>query len=156
MKEIKLTQGQIALVDDDDFEALNQYKWSAKKSGSKFYARRSIIVHGKQITQYMHCEVMKGKGIDHIDINGLNNQKSNLRICTQSENMMNVQKKENCTSVYKGVNFHKPNSKWRAAIKINGKQIHLGYFTSEADAARTYNKKAIELFCEFANLNNVN
>lgn len=155
MKEIQLSQGLVALVDDEDFEALNQFKWCANKMGNAFYAARNIRVDGKRTRITMHCEVMNGKWIDHIDHNGLNNQKSNLRFCTRSENQMNKQKKENTSSIYKGVYFYKPNGRWQASIRINYKKIHLGYFDLEIDAAKAYNKKAIELFCEFANLNNV-
>ena len=97
---------------------------------------------------------MNGKGIDHRDMNGLNNQRSNLRFCTLSQNAMNRRKRENTSSIYKGVYFNNQRGKkWKAQIRINGKQIHLGLFDFEVDAARAYNMKAIELFCEFANLN---
>lgn len=159
MKEIKLSvQGKnkgkyVALVDDEDFEYLNQFRWNAHKGRNTFYAVRQLTVDGKKTAQLMHGEVMKGKCIDHIDGNGLNNQKSNLRFCTLSENQMNKRKRYNCTSIYKGVYFNKRAKKWLARIGINGKDIHLGLFASEVDAARAYNAKAIELFCEFANLN---
>lgn len=156
MKEIYLSQGQIALVDDEYFEYLNGFKWYALKARNTFYAARKIWVSGKQKTILMHWEVMNGKGIDHIDGNGLNNQKSNLRFCTQSENCMNTRKYANKSSLYKGVSFFKRDSNWRAQIMINRKEIHLGYFTSEVNAAKAYNEKAIELFGEFANLNLVN
>ena len=154
MKEIQLTQGKVALVDDEEFEKLNQFKWCAKKDGNTFYAIRGIRIGSKTQTIQMHNFIMNGKGVDHIDHNGLNNQKSNLRFCTQSENMMNRSKGGNCTSIYKGVSFHKRDKIWRAKIHINGKDIHLGNFISEIEAAKAYNNKAIELFCEFANLNN--
>lgn len=153
MKEIKLTQGKVALVDDEDFENLNQCKWFAMKHGRTFYAGRAIRVSGKRNTQSMHCLIMNGKGIDHIDHNGLNNQKSNLRFCTSSENSMNRRKKQNCTSIYKGVSFFKRDKIWRAEIEINYRHIRLGRFVSEVEAAQAYNKKAIELFGEFAHIN---
>lgn len=162
MKEIQLSQfgknkgKYVALVDDEDFETLNQFWWSAKKDGNTFYAARKIMIDSKWTTQYMHCEIMNGKGVDHIDGNGCNNQKDNLRFCTTSENCMNQRKCTNKSSIYKGVYFYKPYNKWRAQIRINYKKIFLGYFDSEVDAAKAYNEKAIELFCEFANLNNIN
>jgi len=153
MKEINLTQGLVALVDDKDFKALNRHKWNALKHGDICYAVRTIAVSGKRTSLYMHVEIMGKKGIDHIDHNGLNNQRNNLRFCTVSENMMNRSKQENASSIYKGVCFHKITGKWMAHIRINGKRIHLGLFISEVDAAKAYNAKAIELFCGFAHLN---
>lgn len=159
MKEIKLSQfgknkgKYVALVDDEDFEGLNSFKWYAMEGGKTFYAVRRIMFNGKRRGILMHCEIMNGKGIDHIDHDGMNNQKSNLRFCTQRENMMNQRKQENTSSIYKGVCFFKRTGKWMAHITINGKNIHLGYFETEIEAAKAYNDKAIELFGEFANLN---
>ena len=91
--------------------------------------------------------------VDHQDRNCLNNHLSNLRWCTRKENDQNRSKQKNTSSVYKGVHFDKKANKWRARIKHNGQRIHLGYFTDEADAGRAYDRKAIELFKEFAVLN---
>lgn len=161
MKEIQLNHSRpcknmgkyVALVDDEDFEYLNQWKWCVAKSANSFYAVRTISIDGKRRHLGMHNAVLKGKGIDHVDNNGLNNQKSNLRFCTVSENAMNNRKQENTSSVYKGVTFEKRVKKWKATIQINGKSFYLGHFTSEVEAAKAYNAKAIALFCEFANLN---
>lgn len=153
MKEIQLSQGKFALVDDEDFDYLNQFKWCTTKYGNTFYAIRNIKVDGKYKKKFMHGVVMNGKGIDHRDMNGLNNQKSNLRFCTKSENAMNMRKMENASSIYKGVHFFRQTGKWQSYITINRKRIHLGYFYSEVEAAKAYNTKAISLFCEFANLN---
>lgn len=156
MKEIKLTQGKVALVDDEDFESLNAYKWCASKHHNTFYAVRTTIrVGGKQTKVRMHWDIMDGKSIDHIDHDGLNNQRANLRFCTNSQNLMNTRKQDNTSSVYKGVSWYKRTGKWLAQIQINNKGISLGYFDSEIDAAKAYNNKAIEFFCEFANLNNI-
>lgn len=159
MKEIKLSQfgknkgKYVALVDDEDFEVLSGYRWCARKDGNTFYAMRSIQVNGKQRAVQMHNAIMNEKSIDHIDHDGLNNQKSNLRVCTRSENMMNMGKHEKASSIYKGVCFFNRDKKWLAQIKINGKRIRLGTFASEIEAAKAYNEKAIEFFREFANLN---
>lgn len=159
MREIQLTQGQVALVDDEDFDTLNSFKWCAQKNGNNFYAIRGIRVGRKTQTIHMH-RLIKGAPIgfeiDHKDGNGLNNQRNNLRVCTRSENQMNKRKQEGLSSIYKGVSFHKREGKWRAVIMINGKAINLGDFASEIEAAKAYDAKAIALFCEFANLNNVN
>ena len=91
--------------------------------------------------------------VDHKDRNSLNNHLSNLRWCTQKENQHNRSKRKNTSSVFKGVSFYKASNKWRARIKHNDHQIHLGYFSDESDAGRAYDRKASELFREFAVLN---
>ena len=94
--------------------------------------------------------------VDHIDRNKLNNCINNLRWATNQENQMNSTKTKNKkTSKYKGFSWFKACNKWKAQIKLNGKSFHLGYFDNEKDAARAYNNKALELFCEFANLNEI-
>jgi len=140
MKEIKLTQGQIALVDDEDFEFLNQWKWHERKINKiYYYAIRGIRIKDKIKFIYMHRLIMNtptGFVVDHLNHNGLDNQKSNLRNCTQSENIMN-QKCRN-KSGYKGVYYF--NGKIIAKISINRKVIHLGYFKNGIKAAEKYNE----------------
>jgi len=159
MKRIKLTQGKWALVDDSDFERLNQWKWFADKQGNTFYAvRNSATINGKQTRIRMHRVIMnthEGMETDHADRNGLNNQKHNLRICTKSQNRMNRKKYVKNSSKYKGVTWAKYAKKWRARIQINIKAIFLGHFLLEEEAALAYNKKAKELFGEFAYLNKI-
>lgn len=168
MKKIKLTQDQIALIDDKDFNLINQHKWCAVKARGTHYAVRQITIRSgnkqknierKQKMIYMHREIMKNKfekdeDIDHINGNGLDNRRCNLRSCTRSENLMN-QKKTRGSSKYKGVYFYKITKKWRTVIMLDGQQIHLGYFNNEIEAAKAYNKAAIEYFGKFARLNNV-
>ena len=91
--------------------------------------------------------------VDHQDRNCLNNHLSNLRWCTQKENLQNMSKRKNTSSVYKGVCFDKKANKWRARIKHNDQRINLGYYVDESEAARAYDRKAIELFGVFAKLN---
>lgn len=146
----------VALVDDEDFEKLNQFNWYAHKDCNTFYAGRHITVDGKRTTQLMHNVILNGKGIDHRDGNGCNNQKTNLRLCTNQENCMNQRKQTGTSSIYKGVSLFKRDNKWQASIMLNGKKIYLGLFNSEIEAAKAYNDKAVALFCEFANLNNFN
>ncbi len=157
MKEIKLTQGKVALVDDEDYEYLDQFKWQASKGLHTYYARRNgRLYNGKRITIRMHQEIMHFPDnmlIDHIDHNGLNNQKHNLRVCTILQNQMNATGREDSNSIYKGVCWHKRIQKWRAQIHLNRRQKFLGYYKNEEDAAMAYNKKAKELFGEFAKLN---
>ena len=157
MREIKLTQGQVALVDDEDYERVNQFKWSARKSGNTFYVIRNIRVNGKRKTQLMHVFIMGDNplklDIDHIFGDGLNNQKCNLRFCTASQNAMNAKIRKNCSSIYKGVCFHKALQKWMAYIQINGKLTHLGLFKMEIDAARAYDIAVKIHYGEFAHPN---
>jgi len=104
----------------------------------------------------MHRVIMRApKGVmcDHRNHNGLDNRKSNLRLCTSAQNQYNKKPKKDCASKYKGVVRRKDCKKWRAKIGFKGKRIHLGYFDDEMDAAMAYDDKAIELFGEFAYLN---
>jgi len=101
----------------------------------------------------MHNEIMGFKGADHIDHDGLNNQKSNLRKANQGQNCANRKKSTTAKSFYKGVYWNEKNKKWKVSIMKNGKSRHLGYFALEIDAAIAYDKAATELFGEFANLN---
>ena len=153
MKEIKLTQGKVALVDDEDFEYLNQFKWQAKKGRNTYYAIRGIVINGKHNTVLMHREILKGDIIDHKNHNGLHNYKSNLRPCTHQENNRNQRVSANTSSIYKGVSWHTKRKKWMSYIVVDGAIIHLGRFKSEIDAAIEYNKAASLYFKEFAYLN---
>lgn len=152
MKEIKLTQGKVALVDDADFEHLNQWKWYAQKDRYTYYAVRR---DGKKRMK-MHRVVLGLKYEDkllpdHIDRNGLNNQRDNLRIATRSQNCANRASVKNAVSKYKGVSPMK--KRWQVHIVKNGVQKYIGLFKSEIDAANAYNKVATELHGQFAHLN---
>lgn len=152
MKHIPLTQGKFAVVDDADYEWLNQWKWYALKSRNTYYACRRI--GSKKI--YLHRIIMDtppGMEADHRDHNGLNCVRTNMRNCTHAENLRNQLSGKGGTSKYKGVYWHWAARKWMARICHNGRLIYLGYYESEEAAARAYNKKAEELFGEFACLN---
>ena len=156
MKRIPLTQGQFAVVDDENYEWLNQWKWSATKNGNTFYAAR-IQTKPKRKRVYMHREIMKaskGEQIDHIDKNGLNNHIINLRFCTNAQNHQNSRLRGG-SSYYRGVSKCGNCNKWRADIKHKGKSIWLGNYNTEIEAAKAYNKKASELFGNFARMNDV-
>lgn len=131
--------GTPILVDDDDFEELSKLNWQISKSCGISYARNEK----NGIITYMHRMIMNpedGMVVDHIDGNGLNNQKSNLRVCTTQQNLWNSRKRSGTTSSkYKGVSWHKAKQKWQAQIMANGKAHHLGFFENEEAAAKAYN-----------------
>lgn len=160
MKEIKLTQGKVALVDDEDHERLSKFKWCAVVSmwGKRWIAGRGgKTINGKRKTIFMHREIMNtpsGLDTDHINHNSLDNRKCNLRICTRSENMCNRKgANRNSASKYLGVWWDENNKKWEAQIKVHYKQKYLGQFKSEKEAAIVRDKAAIELHGAFASLN---
>ena len=152
MKQIQLTKGKSALVDDADFDWLMERKWNLSGNG---YA--VTWVPGKKTQVLMHREIVKppnGVEIDHINGNKIDNRRENLRLSTRQGNGCNRQKFSVTTSsVYKGVSWAKTKNRWLAGIKYNGKQRHLGLFVNEWDAALAYNSAAIELFGDFARLN---
>lgn len=157
MKRIKLTQGKFAIVDDDDYEWLNSFKWCAIKNGDTFYAVRNFTVDGRRMIQSMRLFITgynpEKLQIDHRYRNGLNNQRSNLRPCTPSENQMNSKPQRNSSSIYKGVSWNKLRCKWLSQIQVYGKKIYIGLFSDEKDAARAYDNVAIKHFGAFALLN---
>lgn len=155
MKEIQLTKGQIALVDDEDFEWLNQRKWWAKRHRNTFYAHCRMIETGKIVLMHRLILDLTDPKIqtDHKDRNGLNNQKYNLRVATNSQNTANRKSFKNSTSKYLGVRLHKRDNIWEANIQKDGKLMYIGRFKTEEDAALAYNKVAQKLHGEFANLN---
>ena len=154
MKEIPLTQGKVAIVDDDDYEKVNLYKWYAHKNRYKYYARRKLYGQNKWI--FMHWFIlnldMHDYPVDHINGNGCDNRKSNLRICTHSQNRSNSQRelKRNCSSKYKGV-YCIGENKWVSKIRFNKKQYHLGTYSKEEDAFLAYKKAADKYHGEYAN-----
>lgn len=144
------------MVDDEDFESLSNYRWYAAKSKYVYYARRGIWTGSKMVLLSMHRTIMKaqpGQVVDHKDGNTLNNQKSNLRFCTYVQNNANRISKRGSGSIYKGVHWHKGSEAWRANIGVNKKQLALGSFQTEEDAARAYNTAAASIYGEFAKLN---
>lgn len=159
MKRISLTKGKFALVDDQDYERISKYKWcSANQGGIEYAVRSSDSSKGKKKELiYMHKEIL-GLGrkqlIDHVSSkDSLNNCRSNLRPCTNSQNMMNRRKQKGVTSKYKGVSWDSVNKKWRAQISKDFRDYSLGRHDSEKDAATFYNIAAQFLFGDFALLN---
>lgn len=141
MKRIKLTQGKHSLVDDNMFEYLNQFKWYAGKRGNNFYAFRnydsrnirSMLLHHLVIGFPLH-----GKEVDHINCNGLDNRRCNLRIVHRRMNQANRKEKSKATSKYLGVSWHTQSRKWVASIMFKKKDYYLGEFKNEKDASIAY------------------
>ena len=158
MKKIDISTlkypNKFAIVDDEDFEYLNQYKWYYHQG----YAHRTLhLNNGKVKTISIHRTIMNNPlnmVVDHINMDGLDNRKQNLRICTIKENSRNSKLQKNNTSGYIGVHKNISSKKpWAARLGYNGKKIHLGYYYSEKEAAKAYNQKAIELYGKYAKLN---
>jgi hypothetical protein len=153
MKTIPLTQNKYALVDDEDYEYLNQFKWHI---ANKYAARDLKEKEGRgRHKVYMHREILNLHGLtqgDHKFGNKLDNQKKNLRPCTNQQNTFNGKKRKG-SSQNKGVYFMRRDRVWVAEIGIDGKGIYLGRFKTEEAAAIAYNEAAIKYFGEFARLN---
>ncbi len=160
MKEIPLTQGYVAIVDNEDYEELMRWKWYAAIQESQPVARRNTrkAEGGKRRVVLMHRQILRalpGEDVDHANHTTLDNRRSNIRRCTPSQNQGNRCKSTGCSSRFKGVRWHKGAHKWCAQIKYRGVSRHLGLFTDELDAARAYNVAAVEMFGQFALLNDV-
>lgn len=141
------------MVDDEDFERVNRYKWRFHRE----YAIKHFKLNKKDVGLFLHRFIMglnygDKKQIDHINHNGLDNRKCNLRLCTVIENRRNSSLRSDNTSGYKGVHWYKKTNKWQARIKLN-KRISLGLFPTPIAAARAYNIAAKKYFGEFAYLN---
>jgi len=158
MKKIELRgdrgRGNFVLVDDEDYGKLNKFKWCYGLNG---YATRSTynLKTKKRGHEMMHRVISGQKYIDHIDGNKLNNQKSNLRPASFSENNFNLPKRKGTSSKYKGVYWYKAYKMWSVMLQKHRKRYFVGYFRDEDEAGKAYNEKAKELFGEFARLNNI-
>lgn len=152
MKVIELTRGQVAIVDDEDFSELAQYRWYFMTVG---YAARCLYPSKKVV--YMHRQItgaQKGEQVDHINENKLDNRRANLRIATKAENMRNRGAPTNSTTGLKGVSVQANTKRFRCGIKLkDGTKLYLGYFKSAKDAAHAYDEAAKLHHGEFARLN---
>ncbi len=158
MKEIPLTQGKVAFVDDEDYELVTQFSWQAVKDPNSWYARAHVPSasppHRKIRLHRLLLGALPGEEVDHWNGNGLDCQKLNLRLATHTQNQQGFRTKSgNCTSRYRGVIWDALRFKWRASIRANGKQVHLGRFENETEAAKAYDTAAFTHFGEFASPN---
>jgi hypothetical protein len=155
MKEIQLTRGKVAIVDDEDFDTVAKHKWYCK---SNDYAARDARIDGQRIHVYMHRLIMNADvsemEVDHIDGNPLNNTRANLRLVTSGQNKQNM-KPRHGTYKYKGIFKGKRSTRYTATITHNYKRESLGSFKTAKEAAHAYNKAAIEKWGDAAILNDI-
>jgi hypothetical protein len=161
MKKIPLSRGMTAIVDDEDFERVSQFKWCVtchkERNPPDYYARRSIWCKQtkKSITVLMHRFILNAppdKHVDHRDGNGLDNRRANLRLVTPAQNQQNLRRQQGKTG-FRGVQYDQRKRRHYARIKANNQKIWLGFFDSAEEAARAYDAAAIEHHGEFARLN---
>lgn len=149
MKTIPLTKGLSALVDDSDFEWLNQWKWHASRKRSKTYACNNQ----KQTMHRVLLSAPQELTVDHINSDSLDNRRKNLRLATMAQNLVNRGMNKNNTSGYKGVTWAKEKCKWKAQLKVSRKNLFLGYYVDRKEAARAYDQAIQQHFGEFAQTN---
>jgi len=156
VREIVLTQGRVALVDDADYVEINRFKWHAIHVKGRWYAARNIGIRQNRRKHRMHTVLLGFLGVDHVNGDGLDNQRANLRAANQSENVANARKQSYyrglpTSSRFKGVHLLKHVKLRPWAVQIKGK--HVGTFATEVEAARAYNDAALREFGDFARLN---
>ena len=154
---IQLTREQVTIVDEDDYQELSQFKWLAQVNNRGYYACRFAGPAGARVEVYMHRVIMGAPDdilVDHINGNTLDNRKENLRLCTRSQNGFNRGCNKNGTSGYKGVTYckNRVSDNWKAQIKIDYKNHHLGYFHTPKEAYDAYCIAAKQLHGKFAKL----
>jgi len=161
MKIIQTHTGEKVFVDDGDYDKLKHFKWylaTTKRRDQSYAVRYSHRINKRTFLILMHREIMRaprGIDVDHRSRNGLDNRRSNLRLCSRTQNQHNQKLRSTSTSGYKGVSWHRLSRKWEGYITIAGKFIYLGLFVNVRDAAEAYNNAARKYFGKFARLNNL-
>lgn len=138
MSELKLADGKIVLLDEEDYERLKDFKWCLS---SKRYAGRFIVKNGKRTGIYMHrviADPPKGMVVDHVNGNKLDNRRSNLRVCTQYQNVVKQTMNSRNTSGYRGVTYDATRNKWVAQTHKAGKHIFIGRHETKEDAIKAH------------------
>lgn len=155
-KQIPLTQGKFAIVDDEDFERVSQFKWQARPSKGRWYAMMSYWKNGRLHSRAMHRFILNagpGQLIDHRSLDGLDNRRSNLRFSSIAGNNQNRGMNRRNTSGFKGVSWNRRLGKWVAYCCLDSRKIYLGLFTDKLEAAKAYDLAAILYYGEFARPN---
>ena len=157
MREVDLTRDRVAFVDDVDHADVVQFKWYAHRvrDTDLWYAYRAVGPRGGQVTVSMHGYLTGFSKTDHIDGDGLNNQRINMREATHAENMRNVGLSRGNTSGFKGVVWHKQAQRWYAQISVDSRSRALGLHDTPEDAALAYDRAAVEFHGEFAKTNKI-
>lgn len=155
--KITTASGHEIMIDDEDWDIVKEYSWRIATPSNCTYAVATPLIGNKNRNVLMHRLILSAadRMIDHIDGNGLNNHRDNLRFCSHSQNAQNSRKHYVASSRFKGVSWERDRGKWRVQITISGKQKRVGRFLTEKDAAAAYNKAAVKAFGEFARLNQV-
>lgn len=157
IKEIPLSQGKVALVDDEDYEWLSKKKWAYNAQRGCAFRLGWSWDGTHRSSEYMHRTILnapRGMVVDHKDGNPLNNTRANLRLCSSAQNSRNMKKcRTNTTSRFKGVSWFKRHQNWSIYIKCEQHKYHLGYSDNETEAAEIYDEAADKLFGDFALLN---
>lgn len=157
--QIDLGKGYYTIIDDEDYEKISKYKWYSLKNRNRIIATARVTINKKRKRIQLHRIILNMTDpkiiVDHINRNTLDNRKCNLRICTNQQNCMNVGKNKNSTSGYKGVSLKRciNEDRWQSNIGYNFKHIYLGLYQTKEEAAKAYDRKALELFGDFAYLN---
>jgi len=155
---VPLSRGYVTHVDDADWDRLRHFRWHAQVAKGRVYACRTAQTERGPRLVYMHVEILGHRGVDHINGDGLDNRRANLRPATQSQNTQNARKRAHhkgrpTSSRFKGVSFHRVTGKWCAYFCRRGRVVHLGLFPSERQAALAYNAAALAEYGAFARPN---
>jgi hypothetical protein len=153
-REIPLTQGYVAMVDDEDWARVSRFRWHAVVDRRGVYARGCADRGRKMVRMHRFIlEAPDGVDVDHWDSNGLDNRRCNLRLATDAQNHQNQKLRRDSQSGFKGVSFRARQGTFQVRITAHGRRLSLGYFTEPEEAARAYDRAARIEFGEFASLN---
>lgn len=162
MQTIVLTKGKVAVIDDIDYESVSSFRWYARKNErGNWYAATSMRIDGKRRQVHMHrfiygADLIQKILVDHVNGDGLDNRRENLRAATHQQNTIHSKKRSGCyTSAFKGVHYSRTHNRWVAKLYSKGRLVMKRRFKTEREAALEYNHKVIEIHGNYAVLNKV-